>query len=237
MKQSLACLVLSTVLALPLSAQEGKEAPKQDPAKQEAPAKLQLGARVNGAVTLTDLDGKVVKAQEQMGKLTVINFWSTQCPVQKAFDGRLAEIQKEFEGQGVTFLHIDSNQGEIEVSADNDKPAEKIRAHLKENKLPFRVLLDNGNKVADMFDAKTTPHIYVFGKDGRLCYRGLVDDDTKNNNAEKRKNHLRDVLGKLVKGEKFEPFATTETGCSIKRVPPAKAAEASGDKDKKGSGN
>lgn len=236
MKLSVPCLVLS-LLALPLSAQDTKPAPKQEPAKQDAPAKLQLGARVNGAVTLTDLDGKSLKAQEQMGKLTVINFWSTQCPVQKAWDGRLAEIQKEYEGQGVTFLHIDSNSTEIGTSPEDGKEkVAKVREHLKEKQLPFRVLLDYGNKVADTFDAKTTPHVYVFGKDGRLVYRGLVDDDQKNANAEKRTNHLRDVLGKLVKGEKVEPFATKEQGCSIKRAPAAKPAEASG-KDAKGSGN
>ena len=56
------------------------------------------------------------------------------------------------------------------------------------------------------------------GQDGKLIYKGLVDDDQKNRNAEKRNNYLRDVLGKLLKNEKVEPFATKEEGCSIKRL-------------------
>lgn len=215
-----AFLLLSVALTLPLPAQEPKKQPPQD--KAEAPKTLQLGQRVDGELTLLDLDGKALKAHDQMGKLTVVNFYSIQCPIQRAWDQRLATIQKDFEGQGVTFLHINSNVTEIgdkPPKAEGDKkPYENVREHLKKNNLPFRVLVDHGNKVADIFDAKTTPHIYVFGKDGRLVYKGLVDDDQKDKNADGRTNYLRDVLGKLVKGEKVEPFATKEQGCTIKRV-------------------
>ncbi len=217
--------LLIPCLSLPLFAQEpAKEPPKQDPApkaeaqKQEAPKTLQLGQRVNGDVTLSDLDGKAVKAHDFMGKVTVVSFYSISCPIQKAWDARLAQIQKDFEGQGAVFLHIDSNKTEIDATDDNQKPIDGIKAHLKDKGLPFRVLVDNGNKVADLFDAKTTPHVYVFGADGKLVYKGLVDDDQKDRNAEKRNNYLRDVVGKLLKGEKVEPFATKEEGCSIKRV-------------------
>lgn len=226
---ALSTLFLSSCLCLPVFAQEpAKEPPKpaaeqkQQEPKTEAPKTLQLGARVDGKTTLTDIDGKAVMAHEFMGKVTVVNFYSIQCPIQRAWDSRLAEIQKEFEAQGVVFLHIDSNVTEIGEEAPKQdgeqKPYAKIREHLKAEGLPFRVLADHGNKIADFFEAKTTPHVYVFGQDGKLIYKGLVDDDQKNRNAEKRNNYLRDVLGKLLKNEKVEPFATKEEGCSIKRV-------------------
>ncbi|MEQ1632592.1 MAG: hypothetical protein ABL997_09485, partial [Planctomycetota bacterium] len=83
---------------------------------------------------------------------------------------------------------------------------------------PFRVLVDHGNKVADLFAATSTPHVYVFGTDGKLVYKGLVDDDQRDAKKDTRKDHLRDVLGKLMKGETVEPASTNEVGCSIKRV-------------------
>lgn len=217
--------LLIPCLSLPLFAQSpAKEAPTQEPGpkteapKQEAPKTLQLGQRAHGDVTLTDLDGKAVKAHDFMGKVTVVSFYSRKCPIQKAWDARLAQIQKDFEGQGAVFLHINSNGNEIDANEDDQKPVETLKAHLKDKGLPFRVLLDHGNKVADLFDAKTTPHVYVFGADGKLVYKGLVDDDQKDRNADKRTNYLRDVVGKLLKNEKVEPFATKEEGCSIKRV-------------------
>lgn len=224
--------------AKPAEPPKAEQASAQKPAEQ--PKTLQLGSRVNGATLLTDIDGKPQKAAELMGKITVVNFYSIQCPIQAAWDKRLATIQKDFEKDGVVFLHIDSNKteiGEAPPKVEGDaKPYENIRSHLKKNELPFRVLVDHGNKVADLFDAKTTPHIYVFGKDGKLVYKGLVDDDQKDKNAEGRKNHLRDVLGKLAKDEKVEPFTTKEEGCTIKRVKaaaaptPASAGENSGKK-------
>ena len=133
-------------LLLPLFAQEpAKEAPKQDapktaaPAQDAAPKTLQLGQRVNGDVTLSDIDGKPVKAHDFMGKITVVNFYSIQCPIQKAWDGRLAQIQKDLEGQGVTFLHIDSNKTEIgeeppKVEGDA-KAYDNVRQHLKDKQI------------------------------------------------------------------------------------------------------
>lgn len=243
---ALSRLLLASCLCLPVLAQEpAKEPPapapdsKQQEPKTDAPKKLQLGTRVDGKSMLSDIDGKPVRAQEFMGKITVVNFYSIQCPIQRAWDGRLAEIQKEFEGQGVVFLHIDSNVteiGENPPAADEQKPYAKIREHLAAQNLPFRVLADHGNKMADFFEAKTTPHVYVFGQDGKLVYKGLVDDDQKNRNADKRNNYLRDTLGKLIKNEKVEPFATKEEGCSIKRIKQSapvdkeKAEKAKGDK-------
>lgn len=242
---ALSRLLLASSLCLPLLAQEP---PKKDPAKPtteqkqdpkaDAPKTLQLGTRLDGKTTLTDIDGKPVMAHEFMGKVTVVNFYSIQCPVQQAWDSRLAEIQKEFEGQGVVFLHVNSNKteiGETPPKPEGDaKPYQNIRDHLKAKGLPFRVLADHGNKIADLFEAKTTPHIYVFGQDGKLVYKGLVDDDQKNRNAEKRNNYLRDTLGKLLKNEKVEPFATKEEGCSIKRVATTTKKEEASDKKSEG---
>lgn len=238
MNPILRCALFSC-LALPLTAQERPrpspapvvdpvpETPKQTPAPAPTqPKRLELGARLDGNTTLSDLDGKVVKARDLLGKLVVVDFYSTQCPVHAGWDARLAQIQKDFEDKGVVFLFVDSNApeiGETPPKADDAKPYEQIRKHLAEKKLPFRVLVDHGNKVADLFDALTTPHVFVFSKDGTLVYKGLVDDDQRDRNADSRQNHLRDVLGKLLKDEKFPPFATRPVGCVIHR------AEANGD--------
>lgn len=200
---------------------EQKQDPEQKPAKEE-PKTLELGKRANGALTLKDIDGNEVRAADLMGKVTVVNFYSIQCPVQAQWDNRLAAIQKDFEEKGVVFLHVNSNVTEIgaeppKVEGDA-KPYEEVRQHLAEKKLPFRVLVDHGNKVADLFAATSTPHVYVFANDGRLVYKGLVDDDQRDAKKDTRTNYLRDVLGKLTQGDKVEPSATQEVGCAIKRA-------------------
>ncbi|MCA8953184.1 MAG: redoxin domain-containing protein [Planctomycetes bacterium] len=227
-------LSLISLLAFPLFAQEpATETPVATDAasakQKEEPKTLQLGQRVNGELTLVDIDGKPQNAHKLMGKITVVNFYSIQCPIQRAWDGRLAAIQGDFEKDGVVFLHIDSNHTEIgkepQQTEGDAKPYANVREHLTKQKLPFRVLLDHGNKVADLFDAQATPHVYVFGKDGKLVYKGLVDDDQKDRRAGERNDYLRDTLAQLLKGEKVEPFETKAVGCSIKRLPKAGAGE------------
>ncbi len=220
--RSLATLFCSALLCTAALAQDTPPERPAEPTPKE-PVVLQLGKRPDGDIALSDLDGTEFRAAQLMGKVTVVNFYSIQCPVQAAWDQRLAHLQRDFEEAGVVFLHIDSNVTEIGKEPPpppegDEKPYATIREHLAKKGLPFRVLVDHGNKVADLFGATCTPHVFVFGSDGRLVYKGLVDDDQRDKNKEGRKNHLRDVLDKLTQGETVEPFATRETGCGIKRA-------------------
>lgn len=222
-------LPLSLSIAVLAAQEPAKEPPKPEPTpapapadKEPAPKVLQLGERVNGELTLKDIDGKEQRAHDLLGKVVVVNFYSIQCPVQAGWDERLASIQTDYQEKGVVFLHIDSNVTEIgkeAPAADGEKKSyENIREHLAEKKLPFRVFVDHGNKVADLFGATSTPHVYVFDTKGKLVYRGLVDDDQRGNNLEGRTNYLRDTIEKLLAGEAVTSFSTKEIGCSIKRV-------------------
>lgn len=210
------------------------------PAVDKTAAKtLALGMRANGGLTLKDIDGNEVKAKSLQGKITVVNFYSIQCPIQAAWDKRLAAVQKEFAPKDVVFLNINSNRTEIGDTAPTPKEGEKaygdIRSHLQDKDLPYRVLVDHGNVVADAFGAKTTPDLFVFGKDGKLVYRGLIDDDQRGDRGEKATRYLHDVVSQLVAGEKVEAFETKPAGCTIKRMPKAKM-EATGASAGKGDG-
>ncbi len=227
--KAILALTLFAGIAMPALAQDPQPAPKPAPVAEPKPADaapklLKLGERLEGTIKLQDIDGKEVVAKDLMGKVVVVNFFSITCPIQKDWDGRLAQIQKDFEGQGVVFLHVNSNSGNKEIGMEppaadaTEKPYDNIRKYLAEKKLPFRVLVDHKAVVADVFQARTTPHVYVFGKDGKLVYKGLVDDDQKQAKGDDAKHYLRDTLKSLAAGEKVEPFQTKEHGCTIKRV-------------------
>jgi thiol-disulfide isomerase/thioredoxin len=223
---TIAC-VLSALAGVALAqdpapvAKPAKDSPAKD-AAAEQPKVLELGKRVPGTMVLKDIDGNEHKAQSFMGKVTVVNFFSIQCPIQQDWDPTLAAIQTKYAEKGVVFLNVDSNFGEIgeqPQKAEGDmKPYDKVRQHLKDKKLPYTVLVDHGNVFADFMQATTTPHVFVFGTDGRLVYRGLIDDDQKQTKGDKAKHYLTDTLDKLLKGEKPEPSETKPIGCSIKRV-------------------
>ena len=53
----------------------------------------------------------------------------------------------------------------------------KHRKAAKARRLPI-VLIDADHFVADLYEAQTTPHVFVIDRDGILRYRGAVDDVT-----------------------------------------------------------
>ncbi|MGA1523469.1 MAG: redoxin domain-containing protein [Planctomycetota bacterium] len=200
--------------------------PKPDVAEQEKepekPKLLELGGKLPGSLSLADIDGAAVRSQSLRGKVVVVNFWSFTCPIMKGWEPRLKAIHDEYTDREVVFLMVNSNVGNGEIgdgepAKEGDKPYAKIRGYLSENELPYRVLVDHGSKIADVFQAKTTPDVYVFDPEGVLVYRGLIDDDPRGNKGEKATQHLRVVLEQLLAGEKVEPKATTPIGCGIKR--------------------
>lgn len=220
-------ITLALAIAAPLAAQV-------EPVQEEKPSKtLELGGLLKSVFTsLPDMDGKEVKAEDLDGKTVVVNFYSIRCPIQRDWDQRIVQIQRDRAREDVVFLHINSNYteiGETPPKEEDGNPSYKnIREHLERNSLPYRILLDHGNRVADLWGAKTTPHIHVFDKTGRLVYRGLVDDDQRNVNPEGRRNHLVEVLEKLSRDETVIPFQTKEIGCVIQRVPPKDEQDGAG---------
>ena len=94
----------------PMPGSEAKpvqEPPKPTDAKpaepKAAPKPLALGDELPATLQLKDLDGTARSAADCKGKVTLINFYSIQCPVQAAWDDRLVALQKEFADKGVVF--------------------------------------------------------------------------------------------------------------------------------------
>src|SRR5437879_3545895 len=129
-----------------------------------APAK-----KIVGDFSLSDLrDQKTIRFSElKEKKAIVVVFLGTQCPINNAFLPVLARLHTRYEPRGVQFLGINSNT--------QDSPAAAAE-HAKKNELPFPVLKDPGNVVADQFGAERNPEAFVLDGSGQVLYRGRIDD-------------------------------------------------------------
>ena len=117
---------------------------------------------------LPDAAGVSVKlGKYKDAKALVVVFVGTECPISNAYMPRLAELSKQYLSQGVQFLAINSNR--------QDTPA-KVAEHAKENGLPFPVLKDAGNRIADLFGAQRTPTTFVLDGQRIIRYDGRIDD-------------------------------------------------------------
>ena len=63
---------------------------------------------------------------------------------------------------------------------------------------------------------RVTPEVYLFDKDGKLFYRGRIDD---NQDADKVKSQdLRTAIDMLLAGKTIAVSVTRPFGCSVKRI-------------------
>jgi peroxiredoxin len=174
--------------------------------KADGEAKLAIGTPLT-EFSLSDINGKTLAAKDLKGsKGTVFMFLSAQCPVVKGYIERIQAISKDYSGKGINFVGINSN-----ITED----LKMIKPDAEKN-FPFTVLKDNGNMIADKWGAGSTPEVFFFDGNGKLAYRGAIDNDRRGDSVE-RKNYLRDALDSAVAGKAIAEKETAPFGCTIKR--------------------
>ncbi len=144
-------------------------------------------------------------------RFVVIAFLGTECPLAKLYGPRLAELHEEFAARGVAFIGINSNT--------QDSLAE-ITAYVSRHEIPFPMLKDVGNRVADQIGAERTPEVFVLDQDRRVRYHGRIDDQY-GVGFSRDQPHRRDLaiaLEELTAGKAVTLASTEAIGCHIGRT-------------------
>lgn len=167
--------------------------------------------------TATDSNGKTVKLSQWQGKVVVLEWHNQDCPfvVKHYISGNMQKLQKEWTGKGVVWVSIISSapgkQGHVDGKGAN-LDVEKQKA------APSVTLLDPKGEVGRLYGAKTTPHMFVIGKDGKLLYNGAIDDKPTPDQADlaAAKNYVSLALTEVLAGKPVSTPTTTPYGCSVK---------------------
>jgi len=163
---------------------------------------------------LNGIGGTLHRLPDYRGKIVVLEWTNPGCPVvQRHYrDGLMPALQKECTDKGVVWLTINSTN----PNHQNYQTPEALKYIYADWKAAYTAfLMDPDGKAGKALGAKTTPHLFVIDKEGKLAYNGAVDDDTRGAN-ETRTNYVKLAVNSLLKGE---PVATTTTkpyGCSVK---------------------
>ena len=80
------------------------------------------------------------------------------------------------------------------------------------------MLLDPEGTIGRLYDASTTPEMFVIVPDGTVAYMGAIDDEpsTWGANPLKAKNYLRLAMADLAAGKPVSMPKTRPYGCSVK---------------------
>jgi peroxiredoxin len=154
---------------------------------------------------LPDLDGTRHQLRDYRGKIVILNFWSCECPHAERTDRAIMAMFVQWAGE-VVLLSVASNK--IESAA-------AIAEAARMRRLPL-VLMDTDDAVADLYEAQTTPHVFVIDRDGVLRYRGAVDDVTFRLRRPTR-FYLDEAVEALLDGRLPKLAETAAYGCTIVR--------------------
>lgn len=157
---------------------------------------------------LKDTTGKEHTLDQYEGQIVVFNFCSQTCPFSRGADPSINELAKTYGEKGVVFIGVDSNK---------DYGPEEIQGYIEKADIPYPILKDVGNKLADAVGARVTPEIYIKDKDGTVVYHGAPDNRTGPKSTP-TEHYLKDALEALVAGEPIETTFVKAWGCTIKRA-------------------
>lgn len=167
--------------------------------------------------TATDIYGNEFSIEDQKGKIVVLEWTNHLCPfVKKHYgSGNMQALQKEATDNGVIWVSIVSSAPEKQGHM-NAEEAQELVKEIGSNATTR--ILDETGEIGKLYDAKTTPHMFIISTDGNLAYNGAIDDNPNPNPAsiEKSKNLVRAALEELSTGKSVTISRTAPYGCSVK---------------------
>ena len=183
---------------------------------QPALAGIQVDQPAPG-FTLVDNNGKTHSLSDFKGKFVVLEWVNYDCPfVGKHYgSGNMQKLQNMYRARDVVWLSICSSapgkQGHFEPQELKERMADEKAA-------PTAYLIDSDGKVGKMYDAKTTPHMFVINPKGILIYAGGIDDtpSTDTDDIPKAKNYVQAALDEALAGKPVSVKWSKPYGCSVK---------------------
>jgi hypothetical protein len=144
--------------------------------------------------------------------------WANQgCPYdgKHYLSGNMESLQRQWTAKGVVWLSVISSaqgqQGYVTPAEEN--------SYLKTmHAAPTAAILDPSGAVARLYEAKTTPHIFVIDPTGKLVYQGAIDDKPTADRADLKgaRNYLNEALTAAMAGKPVPTEVTRPYGCSVK---------------------
>jgi peroxiredoxin len=160
---------------------------------------------------LKNVDGKMVSlADFKNAKGFIVVFDCNTCPVSKAYNERIIELNAKYAGLGFPVIAVNPNDPS---KSKGDTFEENVR-YAKKKGYTFPYLEDAGQNVTKAFGATNTPHVFVLTKELKVAYIGSIDNSTRP--AEATKFFVQDAVNALLEGKSVPVTKTKAIGCTIK---------------------
>lgn len=165
----------------------------------------------------TDITGNAFKLSDHKGSIVVLEWTNHQCPfVMKHYgSGNMQKLQKETTAKNVKWISINSSADGRQGNVTPEKAAAILT---EKGASPSVSILDPTGTIGKLYDAKTTPHMYVINAEGTLAYAGAIDSNASPNptTIEGADNYVVAAVDELIAGKDVTTSQTQPYGCSVK---------------------
>lgn len=165
--------------------------------------------------SLKNINGSAVSLSGIPGaKGFIVVFMCNTCPMVKAYEDRIIELNEKFSPEGYPVIAINANDKSV---SPGDSYAE-MQKLAKEKGYKFQYLYDESQEVARKYGATNTPHVYVLAREGdnlRVKYAGAIDNNS-DSASEADKKYVEDAVNALLRDDKVPVVSTKAIGCGIK---------------------
>jgi hypothetical protein len=178
----------------------------------EAVKAADVGEKLTGSTSLRDLHGNRRPLDGFAGhKALVVVFLGADCPVSGLYAPTLVELDRRFRPRGVQFLAVYPNEHE---------DLDQVAGHAADHDLPFPVLKDFGQRLADRAGVTRVPTTVVLDGDLVLRYRGRVDDryGVASRRPRATRADLAEAVEDVLAGRPVRVPHTEADGCLLDRA-------------------
>lgn len=180
---------------------------------------LPLGTHLPEFALPDAASGALFSSAQLEGKPALVMVLCNHCPYVVRIKRELPALTQDFINRGVGVVALSANDVD-KYPADSP---EQMKADAEVFGYPFPYLYDEEQTVAASLQAVCTPEFYLFGADGKLHYRGRLDDSTPGNGKPSTGADLKQAVDTLLQGGPPPEPQLPSMGCSLKwkadRVP------------------
>lgn len=165
------------------------------------------------SVELVTLEGEKVRplkcSAEAKEKATVVIFITTDCPIANSFAPEINRLHLAYASHNVrlTLIHVDPG-------LSNDA----AKQHAADYALTPPIAIDHKHALIKAVDAKVTPEAFVYDAEGKLRYRGRINNlyaALGKRRATVTVHDLRDAIEAVINNREVTTVKTEALGCFI----------------------
>jgi peroxiredoxin len=169
------------------------------------------------AFTVADSQGKTETLTRYRGSYVVLEWTNQGCPYTKKHyvSGNMQALQKEWTAKGVIWLTVISSAPGLQ---GYETPSQENAYLTQVHAAPTAVLMDPEGKLGHLYNAKTTPEMFVINPEGKLIYEGAIDDrpTVEVGDVQGAHNYVSAALTESMAGKPVTMPYTRSYGCSVK---------------------